>query len=274
MLTPVPACPTARGPNGPAIARRRSTPTARARSARRRSRAATRRARATTSSTATAASNMNRASARCSATDPPPRRRPIPPEVEITSPEWFEQVDPAQASSTSTGEVYARGAAYTCQVLVAPGPLPEQRARRPTAATSRRSTPADGACDGTTAHGRASTASSAQVDVADLKAPFPARHRLHRPRARRRRPQTCNGRPNRDPYGFIVKVVVSTPAPRARRLTGEDQRTRLPAPRRGPCSPASRGDRRGGETVTARRRPATASRRPRSPTSTATTATS
>ncbi len=51
----------------------------------------------------------------------------VPPEVEITSPEWFDQVDPEQATAAIEGEVYARGRPYTCQVLVAPGHYPNNR---------------------------------------------------------------------------------------------------------------------------------------------------
>src|SRR5262249_50572181 len=45
----------------------------------------------------------------------------VPPEAEITSPAWYSQVDPAQASADVRGQVYARGHTYTCKVYVAPG---------------------------------------------------------------------------------------------------------------------------------------------------------
>ena len=48
----------------------------------------------------------------------------IPPEAEITSPEWYEHVDPTQPTVTVRGDVYARGSAYTCRVEVAPGSEP------------------------------------------------------------------------------------------------------------------------------------------------------
>src|SRR4029453_12211005 len=38
----------------------------------------------------------------------------IPPEAEITSPKWYAQVDPDQASVAIDGQVYARGDSYSC----------------------------------------------------------------------------------------------------------------------------------------------------------------
>ncbi|HYX78053.1 MAG TPA: hypothetical protein VE727_01725, partial [Solirubrobacterales bacterium] len=45
----------------------------------------------------------------------------VPPEAEITSPEWFAQVDPSRPSVQIDGQVFARGHTYRCQLLVAPG---------------------------------------------------------------------------------------------------------------------------------------------------------
>src|SRR5439155_14581702 len=56
----------------------------------------------------------------------------IPPEADITSPEWFEQLDPAKSSYAVNGYVSARSA-YTCRVEVAPGAQPNNAA----AATGR-----------------------------------------------------------------------------------------------------------------------------------------
>ncbi|MEA2458614.1 MAG: hypothetical protein QOC95_1586, partial [Thermoleophilaceae bacterium] len=44
----------------------------------------------------------------------------IPPEAEITAPDWYEQVDPARPNVDVHGYVNARGHAYTCVVEVAP----------------------------------------------------------------------------------------------------------------------------------------------------------
>ena len=48
----------------------------------------------------------------------------IPPEAEIESPNWNQQLDPAQASFDVTGHVAARQGQFTCQVYVAPGHYP------------------------------------------------------------------------------------------------------------------------------------------------------
>ena len=48
----------------------------------------------------------------------------VPPEVSIESPDWYAQVDPGQAGLDLRGRVAARGAAFTCRVLVAPGSYP------------------------------------------------------------------------------------------------------------------------------------------------------
>ena len=54
----------------------------------------------------------------------PPASR-IPPEAEITSPEWYRSRSTRPSRrSTSQGQVFARGAAYTCDVFVAPGQYP------------------------------------------------------------------------------------------------------------------------------------------------------
>ena len=92
------------------------TPTARRRR-RWRPRSATRRARASTSTTATAARTWSRRPIAIGAGT-------IPPEAEITSPEWYAQVDPTQPTVDVRGEVYARGGTYTCRVEVAPGSEP------------------------------------------------------------------------------------------------------------------------------------------------------
>ena len=65
----------------------------------------------------------------------------MPPEVEITAPDWYDQIDPAHATFALHGQVFARGAGYTCAVYVAPGLAAEQRPdtprRRVTSSTCR-----------------------------------------------------------------------------------------------------------------------------------------
>ena len=48
----------------------------------------------------------------------------VPPEAEISSPEWYAHVDPGQPTVAVHGQVYARGHAYSCKVYVAPGSEP------------------------------------------------------------------------------------------------------------------------------------------------------
>ncbi len=144
----------------------------------------------------------------------------VPPEVEITSPEWFDQIDPTQAAAAIEGEVYARGRPYTCQVLVAPGHYPNNRATtqvpagdfKPVTSTHCNGAPRTTSFEGTLA----------QLDLADLKSRFPAVAGTFDGREPGTGVQTSAGRPNTAPYGFIVKVVASVAGPPA--LTGEDQR--------------------------------------------------
>ena len=155
-------------------------------------------------------------------TTPEPSR--IPPEAELESPTWNEQFDPSQATVDVTGQVWARGAQYSCRVYVAPGHYPNH-------ALSTAAPPGDfapvppggGACDGTnrTAVGNGKLA---EIDVAALKARFPAGTNFTGPEPV---PTNANGngRPNSDTRGFVVKVVVTRPAGGGLpAMTGEDQR--------------------------------------------------
>ena len=150
-------------------------------------------------------------------------RRAIPPEAEITSPEWYEQVDPARPASTCAGRCTRAAARYTCSVEVAPGSVPEQRTT-PTSA-GRLQAGASNWCDGTTSTSSALDGVLAQIDLADLKARFPPGTRLHRagaaqhraraelqrpPERRSRTASRCRGRRPREPDGTT--------------LTGEDRR--------------------------------------------------
>jgi hypothetical protein len=157
--------------------------------------------------------------------DPTPAESRVPPEVEISSPEWYQQVDPARPSLEIRGDVYARGEPFTCEVLVAPGHYPNN-AEAPTG--DFHPVPAAGLCDGTTSHTAALSGELAELPIGTLKSYFP-------PDASAglasdftgREPgagvQTSSGRPNTDPYGFVVKVVASTTYAGAT-MTGEDRR--------------------------------------------------
>jgi hypothetical protein len=147
----------------------------------------------------------------------------IPPDVEITSPQWYQPIDPGQAGFTVTGQAYARGTAFVCDIYVAPGHYPNN-------ALATATPPGDftkvsnGACDGTTTHTGALDGPLGTVGVAGLKGLFPPE--TQGTGFTGREPgggaQTSNGRPNTDPYGFVVKVVARTTSGTA--MTGEDQR--------------------------------------------------
>ena len=145
----------------------------------------------------------------------------IPPEAEITSPGWFEQVNPAKTSVRVDGQVFARGATYTCQVYAAPGQYPNNALRNGTP-------PGDfyalnnGWCNGTTQHTVNHTGALAKVTLSTLKSRFPAGTDFSGqepvPNA-----TNGNGRPNAAPHAFTLRLVVkSKPGPVA--MTGEDRR--------------------------------------------------
>src|SRR5919108_228425 len=148
----------------------------------------------------------------------------VPPEAEITSPEWFAQVDPSRPSVQIDGQVFARGHTYRCQLLVAPGHYPNNR-------LTTQSPPGDfeplhsGWCDGSTAHTADHIGSLGSVDIADLKSRFPPETQAtgFTGNENGSGTQTANGRPNTDPYGFVVKVVTKT-VQGGGTLTGEDER--------------------------------------------------
>jgi hypothetical protein len=155
-----------------------------------------------------------------------PASSKIPPHVELDSPGWYEEINPAAASVTVSGEVYARGGNFTCQVYVAPGHYPNNR-------LSTDSPPGDftpissGACDGTTPHTGAIDGALGSIPMATLKGLFPADTQATNFAGNEKggpgHVQTSNGRPNTDPYGFVVRVVASTTQAGAD-MTGEDQR--------------------------------------------------
>ena len=170
--------------------------------------------------------NMNRAVDAVIDDPASPGTTALPPEAEILSPEWFGEVDPGQGSLAVEGEVFARGAPYRCQLLVAPGQYPNN-------ALTTDSPPGDfeelsnGYCDGSTVHNGAAAASSHRgtlgtIDIGHLKSRFPAGTDFNGPI-----PQptaaTGNGRPFFAPHAFTFKVVVTPTSGPAR--TGEDERT-------------------------------------------------
>jgi hypothetical protein len=145
----------------------------------------------------------------------------VPPEAELRSPTWNQQLDPGQATIDVTGQVWARGSAYSCQVLAAPGHYPNNDL-----APEGDFEPVDaggGACNGIERFG-AADGKLAEIDVAALEARFPPATNFTGPEPIPS-PTNGNGRPNSESRGFVVKVVVTRPGAGATpTMTGEDQR--------------------------------------------------
>ena len=135
----------------------------------------------------------------------------VPPEAEITSPDWFDQVKPAAARLAIGGYVGAR-APYRCQVQVAPGEQPNNAEDFISVASS--------VCDGRTVHTRPYGGTLGVVSIARLRAAFPPLD--FTANANGGGIQDSNGRPNTAPYAFTVRVVVSTAA--GTPMSGEDRR--------------------------------------------------
>jgi hypothetical protein len=146
----------------------------------------------------------------------------IPPEADISSPEWFQQMDPGQSSFAVDGSVNAR-TDYTCRVEVAPGAQPNNAS---TGATGDFAKLSSSYCDGTTAHSSPYSGLLANVSTAALEAMFPhGDPTSFTGNENGGTEQSSNGRPNTLPYAFTVRVVVATasgaPGPA---MTGEDRR--------------------------------------------------
>jgi hypothetical protein len=147
----------------------------------------------------------------------------IPPEAEITTPDWFQQVDPAAARIAIGGYVNARSG-YTCQVEVAPGAEPNNALTTATPSGDFSPVPSS-YCDGRTIHRSSYSGTLGEVDAAQLRARFPANVQGFDGNENGGLAQTANGRPNTLPYGFTVRVVVSAPASASGpAMTGEDRR--------------------------------------------------
>ncbi|MDQ4125041.1 MAG: S8 family serine peptidase, partial [Actinomycetota bacterium] len=137
----------------------------------------------------------------------------VPPEVEITDPQWYMHVDPDAGELAVHGNVWARGAEYTCQVLVAPGGYPGEQDFEPIDST---------VCDGTTPRSLPLSGVLGTIATEDLQAAFPPGTNFAGPEHGPGADQPHSGRPNLDPYGFVVKVVATLQGEDA--LTGQDRR--------------------------------------------------
>ena len=125
-------------------------------------------------------------------TSPAPSQ--IPPEAEITSPQWYQQVDPSNATISSRRATSTRAAPATrCEVLVAPGQYPNND--RTTASPPGDFEPS--ATAGATAprsHTRIARDRSATITIADAEVAVPARRPTSTAPSRRpARPTTTGG---------------------------------------------------------------------------------
>jgi hypothetical protein len=146
-----------------------------------------------------------------------------PPEADIQSPDWFQQLDPHNPQIPVGGYVNAR-AGYACQVQVGPGAEPNNGLVSDTPPGDFENV-ASGYCDGHTIHTAPYDGTLAEIDTAALEARFPANVQGFDGNENRGLAQTSNGRPNTRPYAFTVRVVVSTPKTATRpAMTGEDRR--------------------------------------------------
>jgi subtilase family protein/FG-GAP repeat protein len=143
------------------------------------------------------------------------------PEAEITSPDWYAQVDPAKPAVDIRGQVYARGHAYSCKVYVAPGSEPNNGLATDLPPGDFQPVSSNW-CDGGT-HSSSFDGSLASIDIGVLKARFPADANNFDGREPPPGPPNLNGRPNTEPYGFTVRVIV-TSVQGGQTLTGQDRR--------------------------------------------------
>jgi hypothetical protein len=142
----------------------------------------------------------------------------IPPTAEISSPQWYRQIDPGRPNLDIAGEVGARSENYTCTVEVAPGSDPNN-----SGATSDFQAVASNWCNGSTAHDHPFSGVLAQINIGDLKARFPPNTDFTGPEAAPKAPN-FNNRPNAETYGFTVRVVVTLHHGASTTLTGQDRR--------------------------------------------------
>ncbi len=148
----------------------------------------------------------------------------IPPEADITSPEWFQQMNPAAGSFALEGYVNAR-TSYTCNVEIAPGADPNNA---PTSAGGDFAPVSSSYCDGSTVHASPYDGLLANVSTSSLEAMFPTgdpESFTGNENGGAALKQTENGRPNTQPYAFTVRVIVTTaPGTPGAVMSGEDRR--------------------------------------------------
>jgi len=154
----------------------------------------------------------------------------VPPSVEITSPDWFSYVDPTKATAGIGAQISVRpGLSYKCKVFVAPGSYPEDNVP-PTDNGGDFKQVASDFCNGTS-RTSAFAGTVAHLSIAELKARFPSDPgAFNGPLPPAGTDVTGNGRPNKEPFGFAVKVVAyadepsTTGGPADTQVTGQDRR--------------------------------------------------
>lgn len=144
----------------------------------------------------------------------------IPPQADITSPEWFQQLDPRRSLASIRGYVDAR-TAYRCSVYVAPGAEPNNALRTDTPSGDFTRVGSSW-CDGSSVRSRAYRGSLGTLDLRALRRRFPANLHSFDGNENGNLAQTANGRPNTLPYAFTIRVVVTTA--RGTPMSGEDRR--------------------------------------------------
>jgi len=146
----------------------------------------------------------------------------VPPQADITSPDWFQQLDPNAATVAVEGSVSAR-TGYTCRVEVAPGAEPNNA---PSSAGGDFVQMPSSWCDGSTTHAKAFSGVLASASTATLKSLFPhGAPSSFEGNENGGLAQTSNGRPNTLPYAFTIRVVVSSaPGAPGPAMTGQDRR--------------------------------------------------
>ncbi|HEX8123381.1 MAG TPA: S8 family serine peptidase [Solirubrobacteraceae bacterium] len=145
------------------------------------------------------------------------------PEAEIESPDWYSFVDPDKGTLDVRGHVGTRAGTYKCHLYAAPGSYPNNSIS-PAGDFIEFSS---GQCNGADRTG-GFDGLLGTVDLNALKAAFPPDATAPPAQFKGRETgstgnQSSNGRPNDDPYGFVLKVVVETGSGATRR-TGEDRR--------------------------------------------------
>ena len=167
----------------------------------------------------------------------------IPPEAEITSPEWYEHVDPDAADGRRCAATCTRAAAPTpAASRWRPGSEPNNGRTTDIPAGDFKLVSSDW-CDGST-HTSEFSGALATLDLNDLKSRFPATAGAFNGPEPTPGPPNFNGRPNTEPYGFVVRVVVTERAGR-RDAHRPGPAQHVPAPRPGhaarlPEAPAER----------------------------------